>query len=77
MRIEQLDWRNEDLLELLRDDNVYFVRVNFRNVKNSTDVLPHPWGMSFNRLNSAKFKEVIPLLDSKEATIVRVITEMD
>lgn len=72
MKIEQIDIKDCDLLELLKDDNVYYVRVNYRNDKNSTDAIPHPYGMSFSRLNNSKFRDLLPLLDSGEACIVRV-----
>lgn len=75
MNIVQIDWRNSELLDLLRDDDVYFIRINVRNDKNSTNKVPHPYGLSFNRLNTAKFKELLPLLDSGEAAIVRVTKE--
>lgn len=72
MKIEQLDLYKENLLELLKDDDVYYVRVNFRSEKNSEEVLPHPFGISFNRLNNAKFRDLIPMIESGEVAIVRV-----
>lgn len=72
MKIEQLNLEELNLLDLLRDDNVYYVKVNFRNVKNSDEIQPHPYGTSFTRLNNAKFRELLPLLDSGEAAIVRI-----
>lgn len=72
MIIEQIKWRREDLWDLMVDDDVYYVRVNYRTEKNSDEILPHPYGVSFNRVNNAKIKELLPLLESGEVGLVRV-----
>lgn len=77
MKIEQLVWGECDLLELLKDDNVFYVRVNYRSDKNSDEILPHPYGIGFSRLNMAKLRDIIPSLESGEMAIVRVTDKIE
>lgn len=79
IKIEQLDLTNENLLELLKDYNVYYVRVTLRELKAKSfseekrdEILEYPYGLGFSRLNMTKFRELFPLLESGEVAIVRV-----